>query len=151
MSRDDQNAKTGEVARTEHSLPLVEERLQVTKRDVVTGRVRVRTVTDVAEELVRQDLHGERVEVERVPVDRFLEPGAEAPGVRTEGDVTILPVLEEVLVVEKRLLVKEELRITRHATQEVAEIPVTVRRQRAVVERLNSEGDTIAATPEQEP
>jgi hypothetical protein len=38
---------------------------------VVTGGVRVRTVTDTAEELVRQELWGERVEVERVPVDKF--------------------------------------------------------------------------------
>ena len=151
MSRDDRSAKAGEAARTEHVLPLVEERLHVTKRDVVAGRVRVRTGTDVAEELVRQELQGERVEVERVPVDRLVEPGAQAPGVRTEGDVTIVPVLEEVLVVEKRLLVKEELRITRHATREVAEIPVTVRRQRAVVERLNSEGEDIAANPEKNP
>ena len=56
------------------------------------------------------------------------------------------PVLEEVLVVEKRLLLKEELRITRHATTEVAELPVTVRKQRAVVERLSSEGENITAS-----
>jgi stress response protein YsnF len=59
--------------------------------------------------------------------------------------------LEEVLVVEKRLLLKEELRITRDATTEVAELPVTVRKQRAVVERLSSEGETSLQASEQEP
>lgn len=112
--------------------------------------MRVRTVTDAAEQVVRQELQGERIEVERVPVDILVEPGADSPRVRTEGDVTILPVLEEVLVVEKRLLIKEELRITRRATTEVAEIPVSLRKQRAVVERLNSEGDLITEPEEKQ-
>jgi stress response protein YsnF len=58
-----------------------------------------------------------------------------APGIRTEGDVTIVPVLEEVLVVEKRLLLKEELHIRRGVETETVEVPVTLRKQRAVVER----------------
>jgi uncharacterized protein (TIGR02271 family) len=126
-------------------LSLAEEELEVVKREVVTGGVRVRTVTDTSEELVRQELRGERVEVERVPVDTLIELGAQPPQVRMEGTVTIIPVLEEVLIVEKRLLLKEELRITRHATTEFTETPVTVRKQRAVVERLNSDG---VLTPE---
>jgi stress response protein YsnF len=80
----------------------------------------------------------------------LVEPGTQPPQIRTEGNVTILPILEEVLVIEKRLLVKEELRISRHATNEVADIPVAVRKQRAVVERLDSEGEDIAAISEQE-
>jgi stress response protein YsnF len=63
-----------------------------------------------------------------------------APPVRTEGDVTIVPVLEEVLVVEKRLVLKEELRIRRSRRQETEEIPVRLRKQRAVVERSDEEG-----------
>jgi stress response protein YsnF len=53
-------------------------------------------------------------------------------------------------VIEKRLLVKEELRISRQATNEVADISVPVRKHRAVVERLDSEGENIAAISEQE-
>lgn len=131
-------------------LPIVEEELRVSKRETME-RVRVRTVTETRDELVRQELQGERVAIERVPVDRLVEPGAPAPQVRTEGDVTILPVVEEVLVVEKRLLLKEELRISRRATTEVAEIPVTLRKQRAIVERLDSEGNFITDIKEREP
>jgi uncharacterized protein (TIGR02271 family) len=148
MSSNEPEVKRDEVGTAETVLPLIEEELRVAKHEAVTGRVRVRTVNDTAEELVRQELQGERVDVERVPVDKLVEPGAEPPQVRTEGNVTILPIMEEVLVVEKRLLIKEELRITRHPTTEIAEIPVTVRKQRAVVERLNSEGEIITATPE---
>jgi stress response protein YsnF len=130
-------------------LSLVEEGLRVTAREGSPVRVRVRTVTETFDELVRQELLGQRVEVERVPVDRMIDPGAPAPDVRTEGNVTILPMLEEVLVVEKRLVLKEELRITRHQTKEVAETPVTIRKQRAVVERLNSNGEIINTTEQE--
>jgi stress response protein YsnF len=65
-------------------------------------------------------------------VDRIFD---EAPETRTEGGVTIVPVLEEVLFVEKRLVLKEELHIRRQATTETVEVPVTLRRQRAIVDR----------------
>jgi stress response protein YsnF len=130
-------------------LSLVEEGLRVTAREGSAVRVRVRTVTETFDELVRQELLGQRVEVKRVPVDRMIDPGASAPEVRTEGNVTILPILEEVLVVEKRLVLKEELRITRHETKEVADTPVTIRKQRAVVERLNSKGEIINTTEQE--
>jgi hypothetical protein len=64
----------------------VEETATIGKREVVTGRVRVRTVTDTLEELARADVQRETVEVTRVPVDRMIES---SPEIRTEGDVTI--------------------------------------------------------------
>jgi stress response protein YsnF len=116
---------------SEEVIPLIEETATVAKRQVVTGRARVQTLTDTVEELARADLRRETVEVTRVLIDRMIET---APEVRTEGDVTILPVVEEVLVVEKRLVLKEELHIRRRVMTETAEVPVTRRKQRAVVE-----------------
>jgi uncharacterized protein (TIGR02271 family) len=124
-------------------LPIVEEELQVGKRRIESERIQVRMLTDLSEELVRQELAGEHLEVERVPIDLLIEPGADLPRIRTEGSVTIFPVLEEVVVVEKRLRLKEEVRITKRATTETTETPITVRKQRAIVERLNSEGGLI--------
>jgi len=121
---------------SEETIVLAEEVLKVGKREVVKGRVRVRTETETLETAARADLEGQSVEVTRVPRDEFVEA---APPVRTEGDVTILPVLEEVLVVETRLLLKEEIHVRRTATHETVEIPVTLRRQRAVVERIDPE------------
>src|SRR3954447_380018 len=119
--------------RQDESIPIAEEELRVEKRETVTGRVRVRTEVDTVEELARASLDTETVEVQRVPIDRMVDT---APTVRTEGDVTIVPVVEEVVVVEKRLLLKEELHIRRRRTTKDVEIPVTLRKQRAVVERL---------------
>jgi uncharacterized protein (TIGR02271 family) len=115
-------------------LVLAEERLSIDKHRVVTGRVRIRSQTDAVETLAHADLDGEAIEVTHVPVDRRVN---EPPAVRTEGDVTIFPVLEEVLVLEKQLFLKEEIHVRRRRTREEVEIPVTLRRQRAVVERLD--------------
>lgn len=122
------------------TVPLVEEALRVGRREVESGRVRVRSVTDTIEEMARATLDEETVEVTRVPVGREVEA---APPVRTEDGVVIIPVLEEVLIVEKRLVLKEELHIRRQVTQENVEVPVTLRKQRAVVERLGPEGQPI--------
>jgi uncharacterized protein (TIGR02271 family) len=129
-------------------LPIVEEELQVGKRRIESERIQVRMLTDLAEELVRQELAGEHLEVERIPIDLLIEPGADLPRIRTEGSVTIFPVLEEVVVVEKRLRLKEEVRITKRVTTETTETPITVRKQRAIVERLSSEGGPITEAKE---
>jgi len=113
-------------------VPLAEERLLVSKREVVTGKVRVRTIVETREEAVDVLLAREAVEVERREVGRFVD---EAPPVREEGDLTIIPVMEEVLVVERRLRLKEELVIRRSRTEERHQETVTLRQDRALVER----------------
>ena len=134
----------GETVEPVGTLELVAERLHVTKRRVVTGRVDVRTVTDTVEETVRSTLRGETVEVTRVPVDREVTV---APAIRTEGDTTIIPVLEEIVVVEKRLVLKEEVRIRRIARSDEVETTVPLRRQRAVVERHDAGPTSDAPDP----
>jgi len=122
------------------AVPVVEEDLRVSKRPVVTGRVRVRTQVDTVEEVAREALQSETVEVTRVPINREV---TEAPAVRTEGEVTIVPVLEEVLVVEKRLVLKEELHLRRKVETETFEAPMTLRKQRVEVERLDANNQPL--------
>lgn len=113
-------------------IPIVVEEVAVGKRRVESGRVRIRKGVETREESVDVPLFREVVEVERVAVNRPID----APvGVRHEGDVMIVPVIEEVLVVEKRLVLKEELRITRRRVEERATERVTLRTETATVER----------------
>jgi stress response protein YsnF len=126
-------------AEADEVVPLVEETARIGTRERVTGRVRVSTTTDVVEELARADLRSDVVEVTRVPIDRPVDT---APDIRTEGDVTIVPVLEEILIVEKRLVLKEELHIRRRLATETVEVPVELRRQRAAVERIPADEET---------
>src|SRR5918998_4791718 len=121
-------------------LPLVEETATVHKREVATGKVRVRTVTDTIEEFAAANLRSESVEVTRVPIDQVVDV---APAVRTENDVVIVPVLEEILVVQKQLVLKEELHIRRRVETEAVEVPVSLRKQRAIVERVAPDGSTV--------
>ncbi len=118
-------------------IPLVEERVSATKREIETGRVRVHTRVEEREEIVRAELARERVEVERVPMNVEV---SEVPAPRQEGDVMVLPVVEEVLVVTKKLVLVEEVRVWRTRTIEDHAQPVTLAAQRAVVERDESGG-----------
>ena len=119
---------------TTETVPIVEEELRVEKRQVSTGKVRVRTKTEVSDEVARATLEGESVEVTRVPVGREIET---APAVRTEGDLTIIPVVEEIVVVEKRLVLKEEIHLRRTVTREDVAVPVQLRKQHAVIENAD--------------
>ena len=120
------------------AIPLVEERVRVGARAVETGRVRVRTVTEAREEIAAADLRREEVEVERVRRDEEVDA---APRVREEDGVTIVPVVEERLVVEKKLFLVEEIRLRRKTVVEREEMPVTVRAQRAVVQHARWSGE----------
>jgi uncharacterized protein (TIGR02271 family) len=119
-------------------IALAEEEVRLDKRMVTTGKVRVRTIVDVETELAKATLDGETVEVTRVPINRIVD---QAPGIRVEDNVTIIPVLEEILIVEKRLVLKEEVHIRKLATTEDVEIPVELRKQHAVIERLPADED----------
>jgi stress response protein YsnF len=123
------------------TIPLVEEELRVERRALVTGKVRVRSVVDQVEEIARATLEEEQVQVTRVPIEREV---TQRPTVRQEGDVTIVPLLEEVVVVEKKLILREELHIRRLVTQQEIEVPVSLRKERAVVERVSADPDPRA-------
>ena len=113
-------------------VPLSEEFVTVDKRVEETGVVRVHKQTSERSETVRFETNHESVSVERVPIDRIVEGPVE---IRQEGDVTVIPVLEEVVVVEKRLMLREEVRVTRTRTTVPEERTVTLRKEQAVVER----------------
>ena len=78
-----------------------------------------------------------RVEIERVPIDRTVDV---VPPIRQEGDITIIPVVEEIVVVERRLVLKEEVRVRRMSKKEQHQETVVLRQQEAVVTR---EGRTV--------
>ena len=120
-------------------LSVVEETASIGVAEIETGRVRVTTSTALSEEMLKQDLTTTRTEVTRVPVDRMIDEGETLPTIRTEGNVTIIPIFEEIVTVRKRLVLKEELRITGTETKRTVEVPVALRKQSATIERLPGE------------
>ncbi|WP_430246361.1 YsnF/AvaK domain-containing protein [Neorhizobium sp. DAR64861/K0K2] len=118
----------------ETTIQIVEESVSVDKERVATGRVRVSTSSSEVEELAQATLSGTRVEVTRERMDREIDA---IPETRVEGDTTIIPVVEEIVVIEKRLILVEEIRIRQILTSEDVSVPVTVRKQTATVERID--------------
>ncbi len=114
------------------AIPLVEERVHITKRQVETGRLRVRVTVGEREEAVPVDLARDEVEVRRVA--RGI-PLSSLPSVRIEGNVTVIPVVEEIAVVEKRLVLVEEIHVRRRTVTDTETVPIMLRAEQAEVER----------------
>jgi uncharacterized protein (TIGR02271 family) len=119
-------------------LRLHAEQITVGRRRVEGDTVRVSTVTREIEKLVEETLTHERVEVEHVAIGRQIEA---VPPVREEEHVTTIPIVEEILVLEKRLILKGEVHIRRIRVPEIHREVIALREQDIVVERTRP-GDT---------
>jgi uncharacterized protein (TIGR02271 family) len=108
-----------------------EEVLEPVVREVERGSMRIHTRVETVPSEITVEAGHDEVVVERVPVDRQVDA---APSPRQEGDTLVIPVVEEVLVVEKRLVVREEVRITRRRVTTAVPIRETVRREVVEVE-----------------
>jgi len=123
--------------REEAKIPVVEERLAVGKRLVETGVVRIHASVHEREEVVDEPLTRRKVSVETVAINQMVD--GPRPTVRQEGDLLIVPICEEVVVVEKRWMLKEELRIRQLEETFHEPLSVTVRRDEVSVERIPTE------------
>ena len=117
--------------REEIRIPVVEERLQVDVRQGEVGEIRLQKHVERYEGMLERPLVRDDVTIERVLVERLVDKPEEP---HYEGDVWVIPVLEEVLVVQKRLRVKEELRIRRRQVTEHHRIREELRRVRVAIE-----------------
>jgi len=127
------------------AIPVIAEDLQVSKRQVAAGSLRVNKTVHEHTEVVQMPLSKDHLDVRRVVLDRDVD-GPQP--VRYEGDTLIVPVFEEVLVVQKRLRLKEELHITRKTVVENYEENVTLQREEASLERVDKDGNvTDVETP----
>ncbi|HEV7904894.1 MAG TPA: YsnF/AvaK domain-containing protein [Pyrinomonadaceae bacterium] len=141
----DETLVTSNRARTDERIvmPVVAETLDVQKRKVETGGVRIKKIVHEREEVVDEPLMREEVQVKRVPINRVVD--APVP-VRHVGNTMIISLLEEVLVVEKRLMLKEELHITKGEVETYKPQRITLRTEEAVVERVGDEDETQSHT-----
>ena len=127
-------------------LRLFAEEVAVTREAVETGRVRIAKVTRKKEHLVEEDLARETVEVKTVPIGRQVDA---APAVRDDGETMIIPVMEEIIVIERRLVLKEELHVRRIRSIERHRETVQLRYQEAEVSRLPAQAPTTKNEPGQ--
>lgn len=115
------------------AMPVVAEEVIVSRREVESGRVRVRIAPVTEDRVAHVDVGRTEVAVERVPVGREVD---EYPQERIDGDTRIIPVVEERLVVTKRFFLVEEIHVRRRRIEERRDIPVTLTRDAVSIERL---------------
>jgi stress response protein YsnF len=113
-------------------IPLQVEEVSISRREIKKANVEIALITGMREQLIDEELTHVRVEIERVPIGLPIEV---VPPVSHEGDITIIPVVEEIVVVERRLVLKEEVRVRRVSTKEQHQETVVLRQQKAVVTR----------------
>lgn len=114
-------------------VPVVEERLEVGVHRATTGTVRVATRVVTRDEVVDVPLVAETADVQRVPINRVLD-GPVAP--RQDGQTWIIPVVEEVVVVTKRQILREELHVTLRRTETRHTETVSLRHTEVSVDRI---------------
>jgi uncharacterized protein (TIGR02271 family) len=121
----------------QHVIPVIEEAVRVDKQAVESGRVRLTKTVEKRDVLIDEPLMQEEVEVNRVVLNAMVD---KAPPIRYEGDTMIIPVLEEVVVVEVKLMLREEIRVTRTRHEVHNPQTVTLRREDVVVARETETG-----------
>lgn len=134
----DSGESKSEVTSEELTIPVIEERLRVDVQKRITGVVRLEKIVHEREETVHASLSSEIVSVERVPVNRYID---ETPAIRYEGDTMIVPVVEEVLVSYKQLVLKEEVHVRRTRSEKLHEQTETVRSEEVRVSRVNQSSE----------
>jgi uncharacterized protein (TIGR02271 family) len=116
------------------NLPILQEEVDVQKHAKVTGVVRLEKTVRTVEAAVDEDLVSTSISVEHVPMNKYVD---EVVGTRQEGDTTIIPIMEEIVIVTKQLVLKEEIRITKNRQQSHYHEVVPLRAEEAHVQRLN--------------
>jgi uncharacterized protein (TIGR02271 family) len=119
------------------TLELQEERLVANTELEEAGRVRIRKEVEELPRRLEVDAYVEEVTVEHVPIGRIVK---EQESAREENGVYIMPIYEEQLVVVKRLVLKEEIRIHRQSTTEKRLFEDTVRHERLVIDDSDRTG-----------
>jgi uncharacterized protein (TIGR02271 family) len=117
-------------------IPVVEEELDVQKRQFSTGGVRITKSVHERAELVPASGFREEVDVQRIPINRPVDNPLSP---YMDGDTLVVPILEEVLVVEKRLVLKEELRVTKRRVEVGEPQQVTLRSEEVRVDPIPGE------------
>ena len=113
-------------------IPVIQEEIEVRKHQFATGTVRIRKVVHERDEVIEESTIHRTVEIERVPINSIV---GEPPPIRHEGPTTIYSVVEEVLVLTKQFVLKEEVRITNRVSESPRRQSITLRTEELVIDR----------------
>jgi len=118
-------------------MPVVEEHIRIGTQLVETGRVKISKKVSVEDVTLDVPVSREEVIVERKEINQYVSEMP--PASRQEGDTTIISVFKEVVVVEKKILLVEEVHITKRLVESSLPIIDTIRKEEVTVTRTPAE------------
>jgi uncharacterized protein (TIGR02271 family) len=120
-------------------IPVVVEEAFLQAKQVPREKVYVHKRVQTRGEVINTSAMYEQLVIEHVPINQFVE--GTPPTEREESGVRIIPILEEIVVNTTKLLLKEELHISRQQTTEIIPTKVTLRRDVVEIEETSSESE----------
>ena len=114
-------------------IPILEEEVKVTKKGIETGHVNLSKTINESLESFEIPLTEEEIVVKRIPKNEFIDTMPAAS--RYEGDIMIVPILKEVAVIEKRIMLVEEIHVSKLKTEKTEMHEVVVRKEEINITR----------------
>jgi uncharacterized protein (TIGR02271 family) len=118
------------------SLNILQEEANIDKKIVESGKVYIHKKVQETNEEISVPVSHESVTIKKVTVNKYVDV---APSVRNEGNTTIIPVIKEVLVIEKKLLLVEEVHVIKEVIEKTEEHTIPLRKEEIEVERYKRE------------
>ena len=114
-------------------IPVIQEQIVIDKQVIETSKVRVRKTVLEETASLNIPLIQESYDVQRVPAQQVLD---NPPGVRYEGDTIVVPVMREIVIIEKKYELIEEVRLTKRTTAIPHIQEITLLKEQVQVERI---------------
>jgi uncharacterized protein (TIGR02271 family) len=117
-----------------------EEELRASVREREAGQVNVKKSVRTEREVVRVPKRREEVVIERVPVEGEAREASEATEADIGEDEVVVQVFEEEVVVSKKIVLKEEIRIRKRVVQDEETVEVDLRKEEVEVDDQSARG-----------
>ncbi len=119
-----------------------EEELRAGVREREAGQVNVKKSVRTEREVVRVPKRREEVDIERVPIEGEAREASTATEADIGEDEAVLQVFEEEVVVTKRVVLKEEIRLRKRVVQDEETVEVDLRKEEVEVDDQSGRGGT---------
>ena len=132
----DERGGLEEDLRVQHS----EEELRARVRGLETGQVNVKKSVRTEREVVRVPKRREEIDIERIPVEGEARETSGASEADIGEDEVLVQVFEEEVVVTKRVVLKEEIRLRKRIAWDEETVEVDLRKEEVEIDDQSGRG-----------
>ena len=118
--------KNGYPPPEKQTIEVLREEVDISREKFVTGTVTAHKTVGTEMEHHRISLMREEIDVRHVHINKKIDS---MPETRVEANVTIIPIVREVAVVNKILMLMEEVHITKRTSSPLEDIAVSIRKE----------------------